>query len=90
MIDLLKFDLNGVKTVINPIFGLPTPHQQSVNRIISRLSDLEKTRLWVGFEPVDCQLCRGSGEVSFDDFPPTFCPSCNGDGVEYQYLGESK
>lgn len=33
MIDLLKFDLNDVKTVINPIFGLPTPHQQQVDRV---------------------------------------------------------
>jgi Uncharacterized protein conserved in archaea len=44
MIDLLKFDLNGVKTVVNPIFGLPTPHQQSVIRVLHGAQMLRRVR----------------------------------------------
>lgn len=88
MIDLLKFDLNGVKTVINPIFGLPTPHQRSVNRIISRLSDIEKARdYYLGFDKFICRECSGTGFIA--GWEPCLCHVCNGYGTIYE-LGVSK
>lgn len=84
----LKFNLNAVKTVVNPIFGLPTPHQRSVNRIIARLSDIEKARdYYLGFEPVTCLVCRGTRVL--DDWNIE-CPWCSGHGNTYEYLGQSK
>lgn len=84
----LKFDLNAVKTVVNPIFGLPTPHQRSVNRIIARLSDIEKARdYYLGFEPVTCRECSGTGSIAGRE--SCFCHICNGYGTIYE-LGQSK
>lgn len=35
MTQLLQGKLHQAMTLVNPIFGLPTPHQQSVKRILS-------------------------------------------------------
>ena len=89
MITPLKFDLNAVKSVVNPIFGLPTPHQRSVNRIIARLSDIEKARdYYLGFEQVTCRECSGTGLIAGWD--GCLCPRCTGLGFTFEYLGQSK
>ncbi len=88
MIQHLQGKLHQAMTLVNPIIGLPTPHQRSVNRIIARLSDIEKARdYYFGFEPVTCTDCSGTGVLVDWNLE---CPRCSGYGYNYEHLGVSK
>lgn len=88
MIRHLQGKLRQAMTLVNPIIGLPTPHQRSVNRIIARLSDIEKARdYYLGFDEFICRECSGTGFIA--GWEPCLCPVCNGYGTIYE-LGQSK
>lgn len=87
MIQLLQGKLHQAMTLVNPIIGLPTPHQRSVNRIIARLSDIEKARdYYLGFEQVTCRECSGTGLIAGWD--GCLCPRCTGLGFTSEYQGQ--
>lgn len=44
MITLLQGKLHQAMTLVNPIFGLPTPHQQSVIRVLHAAQMLRRVR----------------------------------------------
>ncbi len=44
MIKLINSLIRDFKTLVNPIIGLPTPHQKSVLNIRNQLAEIQRTR----------------------------------------------
>lgn len=85
----MNFDITEIKSIVNPIFGLPTPHQQSVERITKQLADVQHMRDFVFSEwektvqQETCKGCDGSGVVTTTDDEQWDCPYCSGSGVAF-------